>query len=301
MIRKKMICLLIAMFVLTSFSTLGLAAANVTVTVNDFSNPGPGVQSVANGSGTIDWRQGVIEVKGLGIAPTQYANMAQARIMARRAAIVDGYRNLAEAVNGVQVDAQSTMQNYQLTDDTVRTRVSALIQGARVISERQIPDGGYEVIMVLNLYGDNSLDKVVMASSLAPQSAPIPQPTTNASFPDKVTGLVVDTRGLGLEPVMAVKIYDQSGRVIYGNQYVDANYQVSYGLADYVFTDEDLQSVDSGQSRAGSAPLTLRAVGLRDNNCNVVISNEDGDKVLSANRTSGFIQKCSVVDRKSVV
>jgi hypothetical protein len=298
MIRKQMICLLAVLCVWASFSTLGLAAENVTVTVNDFSNPGPGVQSVANGSGMIDWHQGVVEVKGLGMVPAQYANMAQARIMARRAAIVDGYRNLAEAVQGVQVDAQSTLQNYQLADDMVRTRVSALIQGARVISERQIPDGAYEVIMVLNLYGDNSLDKVIMASPLAPQLSPIPQPTANISFPTKVTGLVVDTRGLGLEPVMAVKIYDQSGRVIYGNQYVSANYQVSYGLADYVFTDEDLQSVTSGQSRAGNAPLTLRAVGLRDNNCNVVISNEDGDKVLAANRASGFIQKCAVVLEK---
>lgn len=298
MIRKQMICLLAAIFVLTSFSTLGLAAANVTVTVNDFSNPGPGVQPVDNGSGTIDWRQGVIEVKGLGIAPAQYASMAQARIMARRAAIVDGYRNLAEAVKGVQVNAESTVQNYQLADDLVRTRVSALIQGARVISERQIPDGGYEVVMVLNLYGDNSLDKVIVASALTPPLAAIPQPTVSVSVPNKVTGLVVDTRGLGLEPVMAAKIYDQSGRVIYGNQYVDANYQVSYGLVDYIFTDEDLQSVVNGQSRAGSAPLTLRAVGLRDNNCNVVISNEDGDKVLSANRTNGFIQKCSVVLEK---
>jgi hypothetical protein len=298
MIKKSMVCLLVAVLALASFSTLGFAAANVNVTVNDFSNPGPGVQSVANGSGTVDWRQGVIEAKGFGVAPAQYASMAQARIMARRAAIVDGYRNLAEAVKGVQVDDESTMLNFQLADDRVRTKVSALIQGARVISERQTPDGGYEVVMTLNLYGDNSLDRVVMESPQMSQPTSIPQPTSSITYADKVTGIVVDARGLGLEPVMAVEVFDQSGRVIYGNQYVDPNYQISRGLADYIFTDDDLQSIDNGQSRAGNAPITVRAVGLRDNNCNIVISNEDGDKILSANRTSGFIQKCAVVLEK---
>ena len=297
MLKKPMLCLFVAMLV-TSFSTLAFAATNVNVTVNDFSNPGPGVQSVANGSGTVDWRQGVIEAHGFGVAPAQYASMAQARIMARRAAIVDGYRNLAEAVKGVQVDAESTLLNFQLADDMVRTRVSALIQGARVISEKQTADGGYEVVMVLNLYGDSSLDKIVMESPQMSQQTPIPQPASSIAYTDKVTGIVVDARGLGLEPVMAVKVFDQSGRVIYGNQYVDPNYQISRGLADYIFTDDDLQSITDGQSRAGNAPITVRAVGLRDNNCNIVISNEDGDKILSANRTSGFIQKCAVVLEK---
>lgn len=295
MLKKQMVGLMVAVMVLAAFSTFGFAATNITVTVNDFSNTGPGVQSVANGNGTVDWRQGVIEVKGYGIAPSQYASMAQSRIMARRAAIVDGYRNLAEAVKGVQVDAESTLMNYQLADDMVRTKVSALIQGARVISERQIPDGGYEVIMAINLYGESSLDRVILDSSQAPQAVSIPQPTTRSSFSDRVTGLVVDARGLGLEPVMAVKIYDQSGRVVYGNQYVDPNYQISRGLADYAFADEDVQAITNGQSRAGNAPLTVRAVGLRDNNRNIVVSNDDGDRILSANAGSNFIQRCAVV------
>lgn len=297
MLIKKLWCSMLTVIFLVACTAVSFAAAAVNVTVNDFDNPGPGVQSAANGNGAIDWRQGAIQVKGYGVAPTQYSTMPQAKIMARRAAIVDAYRNLAEAVQGVQVDADTTVQNFQVANDTVRARVAALIQGAQIIQEQPGNDGSYQVVMALGLYGDSSLGSVVFpAANVAAQ--PLPQPTTSVALSTNYTGLAVDVRGLGLEPVMAPKVVDQSGRVIYGNQYVDANYQVSKGLADYAFTDEDQQAIAAGTSRAGTTPLVVRAIALQDNNRNIVISNEDGDRILAANQRSHFIQRCAVVLEK---
>lgn len=298
MLRKNIIGLLTILLVLASFNAFSFAAENEkAVTLDDFAHPGPGMESVAEGQGMIDWRQGVIEVQGFGTVPPEYASMPQAKIIARRAAIVDGYHNLVEAVKGVQVDVQSTMKNVQLADDTARMKVFALIQGARIISENQSKNGEYAVVMALDLYGDNSLNKIIVESSETAKTASIPQPAVPMNI-SGVTGLVVNARGLGLEPVMAVKIYDQSGRTVYGNQYGDVRYQIARGLVNYAFTDEDRQAVATGTSRAGTAPLILRAVGLRDKNCNIVVSNEDGDKILAANSGRNFIQKCAVVLEK---
>lgn len=299
MLRKNMSSFLVVLLILASFNALGFAAENgKAVTLNDFAHPCPGMEFVAEGHGMIDWRQGVIEVQGFGTVPAEYAAMPQAKIIARRAAIVDGYHNLAEVIKGVQVDARSTIKNIQLANDTARMKVAALIQGARIISENQAENGEVTVVMALDLYGDNSLNKIIVESSQNVQLASIPQPLAPMNISGRVTGLVVDARGFGLEPVMAVKIYDQSGRVIYGNQYGDIQYQIARGLAEYVFTDEVRQTVTAGKSRAGSAPLLIKALGLRDNNCDLVISNEDGDKILAVNSGRNFIQKCAVVLEK---
>lgn len=94
-----------------------------------------------------DWDNQLITVTGTGVAPQNAVNPAQARMLARRAAVADGYRQLAEVVRGVQVDSETTVESMMVTSDIVKTKVSAMIQGARVVSERVVPGGGYEVTM----------------------------------------------------------------------------------------------------------------------------------------------------------
>ena len=78
------------------------------------------------------WEQGAITAEGFGTPPMGTYG-SKASIMARRAAIVDAQRNLAEQINGVQVDAETTVENFVISSDLVKTKVSALIKGAMVV------------------------------------------------------------------------------------------------------------------------------------------------------------------------
>ncbi|MBR3961267.1 MAG: LPP20 family lipoprotein, partial [Clostridia bacterium] len=87
-------------------------------------------------SATVDaapnWNTGTIQVTGTGVSnPALARTSAHASMMARRAAVADAYRQLAEAVQGMQVDAETTVEQMMLTSDIVKTRVSAVIRGAR--------------------------------------------------------------------------------------------------------------------------------------------------------------------------
>ena len=63
-----------------------------------------------------NWNTGVIQVTGMGVAnPNMSVSPAHLSMMARRAAITDAYRQLAEMVNGVQVDAETTVEQMILT------------------------------------------------------------------------------------------------------------------------------------------------------------------------------------------
>ncbi|EWH11590.1 hypothetical protein DS2_03740 [Catenovulum agarivorans DS-2] len=86
------------------------------------------IKQTANGG--INWSKGTIFAHGYGVAPQDKIATSKARLLARRAAQLDAYRNLAEIVNGVRVNSQTLVQDMTLASDTVRTQVEAVIKGA---------------------------------------------------------------------------------------------------------------------------------------------------------------------------
>ena len=115
------------------------------------------------------WDGGTIRVVGLGVAPAGTSG-TQAEALARRAAISDAYRQLAEQVNGVNVDASTTVENLMLANMTVRTHVSALIKGVEIREEKAQRDGSYTVPLELPVYGaTSSLASTVFAPNKIPE------------------------------------------------------------------------------------------------------------------------------------
>lgn len=124
---------------------------------------------------SIDWGKQIITVKGLGFPPSGNYPLEQAKQLAKRAAMAEAYRQLAEVVNGVKVSGETTVSSMTLVSDVVKTKVEATIKGVQPISEREI-SGGYEVVMQMPLFGKTS--------SLA--GAVIEKPAQKVSFPEPV-------------------------------------------------------------------------------------------------------------------
>lgn len=138
---------------------------------------------LAKASG-VDWNDAKITVQGMGIAPPRAVNPAQARMLARRAAVVDGYRQLAEAVQGVNVDAETTVENMMVTSDVIKTKVNAMIKGARVIAESVTPDGGYQVTMEVSMFGvSNSVAQAVLTKPAVVEAFPEPVASVAPAMP----------------------------------------------------------------------------------------------------------------------
>lgn len=82
---------------------------------------------------------------------TYAQNDAQKRLMARRAAKVDALRNLTEVLYGLQIDSQTTVRDFVTQSDLIKSKVSAVIQGAQEVDYRELPDGTAEVTMEITL------------------------------------------------------------------------------------------------------------------------------------------------------
>ena len=157
--------LAVSLLVCSSMLPVSVQAANPqAIGMTAETPPVSGAQSVpVAAQDAVDWGRGMVTGTGMGMAPPTAINLTQAQLLARRAAVVDGYRQLAEAIQGVRVDAESTVENMMLQSDVIKTKVSACIKGAQVIEERMLPNGMCEVRMAVSMYGvSNPLAGAVM-------------------------------------------------------------------------------------------------------------------------------------------
>ncbi len=92
-----------------------------------------------------------VEAKGVGIVPCNGAcSTAEAKVMARRAAILDGYRALIEKIYGIKINGRDTVKNMALQSSFLRAHVQGLVRGAN-IEEESFKDGVYSIVMSVKL------------------------------------------------------------------------------------------------------------------------------------------------------
>lgn len=291
MFKKSLLYFIICTLLLTALPLTAGAA-----TASTHANALPAAVDQVGAYGSINWEQGAVEAIGTGIPSRLAKSPAQARLMARRAAIVNAQRNLLETIEAVKVTAETTVQNFEATSDTVRTQVTGIVKGAKITDEQLLADGSYQITLRIDLFDRGGLTEII-TDAIKP-AAPAPLPMPSAAYTPAVlpvyTGLVVDVTGLPLVRAMSPVIYDDTGRAIYSHDNLIPAYAVSHGMLDYMCTPEDRRTLELGQSRAGTAPLVIKAAGLRDNNINIIISQADADKILAANTQDNFLPKAMV-------
>ena len=280
-----------------------------------------------------DWDGGRIRAEGTGVAPINTVSAAQARALARRAAIADAYRQLAEQIRGVDVDASTTVENMMVTNDTVRTHVSALVRGARIVEEKALRDGAYTVTLEVPVFGVSSLAGSVFTPNTTRERWANPD-----SVYDPYRSRDYDTTGYGTygrrgaydgttttpaapahrSPSTSSAASAPGGRAIggYTGLIVDCRgmglrpvmspvIKAENGRPIYGYKNLDSDKVvasgmaayvrnEADATRAGSNPLRIRAIGV-DAGANPVLSAEDARRVLIENGATGFLDATNVV------
>jgi hypothetical protein len=280
------------------------------------------------GNGEINWSQGIILAKGSGAPPKEAKNIAQARLMAERAALSDGRRNLMEVLKGVRVDSVTHVENYMVKSDQIRLSAEGFIQGSVELRDqrRYLSDGGIEVTVAMNLSGDFlslmlSLPKEwksakpPMVEKPSSQLPPIPagkiespperpkigveekpiigaKPLPALADLPKFTGLVIDARGLNMRAVLIPKVVDEGGQELYQGQYVPPDKAAQNGLALY---SRDLTAAQTNP-RAGKNPLTVKGFKMNPNSRSDIILNADDSKRVAPFAQKGtFLEECKVM------
>lgn len=191
-------------------------------------------------NGYFNWSTGTATAIGLGVPPKNSTSAAQAREMTRAAAWSVALANLLEVVNGIRVDAQTTVQNYVTTSAEIQTHVEGMVRQATVIEEQELPTGEFRTTVQMQIAGplteqvsSSAAMQVVTPTPPDPPPQPVkknlsskpavsqpkPPPRPQSSY----TGLLIDARNIGAQPALTPRILAQDD-VIYGPTIVDKKF-----------------------------------------------------------------------------
>ena len=239
--------------------------------------------------GIINWSRGVIRAKGSGVLPNKFPNSVNARSTALKGATQDACRKILEVAKEVRIDGTTVVGDYAGKADVIMSKIENMVNNAEVVKKEYFSDGTVKVTMEMNLRG--GFAQLVLPEEISPlESIRTMAPVKNS--PSVFTGLVVDTRGLGANPVMSPKILDENAREVYGPAFVSREYAVQQGMSGY---SKDLAAAQSNQ-RVADNPLTVK--GLRTKgveHSDIVISNADASRLRSASENLSFMKKCRVI------
>lgn len=128
--------------------------------------------------GSINWSKGIVTAIGSGVPPSGAGNMAQARLLAERAAVSDARRNLLEIVGEVRVDAATTVGTLMAKRDIVVTKVNGIVKGSVVTERRYLDDGSVEVTVEMPITGAflNVMFSEVKSVPSVTMTLPVPKP-----------------------------------------------------------------------------------------------------------------------------
>lgn len=340
-----------------ALSAITLSVAPIVAQSQDMDRD-PLVDSVGGGKGRINYSTGTIRATGSGAPPVSSVSAAQARLMALGAAKADALRNLAMAVSSVQVTSKTKVKNYVMESDVIETKLSALLQSPRVVSEKVLRDGTAEVVVELPMYGEGSVAEAVLPEIIREREAddireperfprrtsrerdlepdiitpgaPVhpsrvelkPNPADNFKEPREpatqiaresrvrptirpnvepgltptdakgpFSAVIIDCRGLNLRATLAPKLYDATGREIYGTIRIDPDFAIETGIVGYPRTMYDaLRS-----KRAGNRPLIVKAIRAEKGGTDPVVSFDDAERILEANKRDRFFEKTRVI------
>jgi hypothetical protein len=242
----------------------------------------PNAVVVQRENGLLDWTKNYIETKGVGVAP-KGASGAQGKALARRAAIVDLQRNLLEFLDGVQVDARTTMNDF-MAEDRVRTEVHGMIRNIELLEG----DWDGELYTVAGRVRLPQL-LVIVAPSIEAKRASKPKPAPSAPpASGKFTGLVIDARHLAIVPCLSFSVVDEGGGEIYGVRFADQKFLSQSGLATYYNNFEYAK----GEIRVATNPIVTKALRIGADG-DIVIPNSAASRVRGS--SYDFRKECKVI------
>jgi hypothetical protein len=230
----------------------------------------------AIGNGEIDYGRCVIRVAGNGAPPAHMGKgagaMAQARLMAERAAKMDAFRNILEVAKGVRVQGESTADELAFQNPSVRSKVQGRIRAFKIVNTRYFSDASVQITV-----------EVPLAAVTGPLITDAGTVAVNTTGKIVYTGLVIDARGTGFKPAALVKVTDEKGSVLYSPQHVAVDVLMKAGVnATYAKT-----------AKLAGAPLVLKAKSTGGGA--LVLAADAADKLRQPGINYSFLRSAQVV------
>ena len=269
-------------FMVASLCAVSLSIAQIQPVVTD-----------NQGEGSVDWSQRIIIATGIG-APNPDLPQAAQRPAALRAAQQIALRNALETIKGIYINSSTTVKNFMVENDVITSNVSGYVKGFQQEGNpKYMSDGSVEVTMKVPLDGIGGLSEMLLGSSIGEKPAITRFEGTKKAEEKVFTGLIIDCKGLTIKPALSPRVFDETGREVYGSAYVSREWAIKNGVVGYSKTVEAAAKLSD---RIGKNPGVIKAQKAQgENSTDIVISNDDAESVRSAAKNLKFLSECRVL------
>ena len=230
--------------------------------------------------GQVDWTEGVVLSRSSATGST----LRGARAVTGQAAVQAARQGLWGGLAQVRLDARQMLGSAVMQAEVQRQALEAFIAQAAVVETRYLPGGTVETAVQVPFAGQ------LTALLLSPSSAMIPDGAPAAEAVH--TGVVIDARGLAIQPALLPRIVDESGQSLYAPEVVDVEAAVQQGYIAYARAFGQAPA----PARIGERPLVLRALRVAgDARVDLVLSHAEATRIRDYAATRRLVRQCRVL------
>ena len=172
--------------------------------------------------------------------------------------------------------------NDFMAEDRVRSELSGIVKNVEIMNGEW--DG--EAYTITGRIKLPAVRVVVAPSIQIDKTYKEPKPKKSSG---RYTGLIIDVRHLPLLPSMSFHVMDESGRPVYGMEFVNYDRFLQSGLCAYY----NNINYAKGEVHVASNPIVAKALKLKNGNVDIVVSNAVAAKVRGS--SYDFRKDCKVI------
>lgn len=243
----------------------------------------------------VDWNKGLIVVRGQEFItgkPTP-----ENKKLIEQGAIYNAKMKMVKLIDELRIDNSKRMADLLENSPKLSKKVKDLIMNrSKVIHERYRKDQKVlEVTLSLDIYGKNSIAEALYWDLFYWENAwdkyyPTYKPLSTEAY----TGLIIDARGLNLEPAFLPRVVNENEENLYRDKYVQYDILISQGLVQYC---DNIDEAMADLNRIGTNPLMVKAVTTVKStyNTDVILSGNDEKRIKAADKKGGFLKYLRVI------
>lgn len=264
------------------------------------------------GAGTLNWTTGIVTATGTGVPVNgdTYESI-------HKSALYNAESQIIEILKQIRINNKLTVGEYASANPCIMTGLERI--GREAAISKQIYTSAMAVDITLEtcifaaflqLVLPEEIRQLPLIKPVLRQNNELTENNVTDGLANKkpYTGLIVDARGLGFEPVLEPVIISDNGQEVYSSAFISREYAVQQGVCKYICrldpdkSDPDKSDPDEKLNYqlnylgAGDNPLFVKALRREGkSNASLVISMADYEILEKITERHDFFSECRVI------
>ncbi|MBU8909893.1 MAG: hypothetical protein KOO65_01365 [Desulfobacterales bacterium] len=241
-------------------------------------------------NGTINWSTG--KISAIGKASPE-DNRETSHESVPGSARADANRQIIDILKQIKINNILSVGEYASKNDVILAGMEKTVRDAIISKQYYTSALSVEITIEISMLGGFLQlvlpEEIRQIPKINPDVLKKNIKTTEGKF---YTGLIIDARGLGVEPVLNPLVISEQGHNVYSSVFISREFAVQNGVSKYLCSmDQALKD-----KRVGNNPMVFK--GLRKEgkpNTAIVISMSDYHLLEKATERHTFLKECRVI------